>query len=332
MNSTPKILIIAPAWVGDMVLTHSLVRVLKHKHPQAQIDIAAPAWTLPLASRMPEVNASIELPFSHGKLALSARYQLAKQLRRVGYDQALVLPNSWKSALVPWLAHIPLRTGYSGELRLGLLNDRRTLNKNTSRTVDRFVSLGLAPQESLPNIPLPQLVVDTTVAKRLQQQLGLRVGKVLALCPGAEYGESKRWPIPYYAQVANVALNAGWQVWLLGSAKDSVITAQIKCLATDSIDLAGKTRLLEVVDLMSLANAVVSNDSGLMHIAAALGKYLVAIFGASTPQQTPPMSTQAIVEYLALSCSPCFARQCPLQHHACLTQIKPEQVLVHLNL
>lgn len=326
-----KVLIIGPSWVGDMVLAQSLFKTLKNKNPGVIIDVAAPAWTLPLLERMPEVHASIPLPFAHGKLDFRKRLQIGKTLKKHGYSQAILLTNSLKSAILPFAAGIPRRTGFLGEFRYGLLNDIRPLDKQKlPRTVDRFIALGLERNESLPTeVPTPQLNVSHDNAMQALVKLGLPVPatKILGLCPGAEYGPAKRWPAEYFAEVANQALQQGWEVWLFGSAKDIPVTAEINTLTGNRcLDIGGKTSLGEAIDLMSLTSAVVSNDSGLMHVAAALDKNLAAIYGSSNPSHTPPMSELAKIFYLGLECSPCFQRECPLGHLNCLKEIKPGSV------
>jgi len=332
-----KILIIGPSWVGDMVLAHSLFQSLKAQNPDTIIDVAAPAWTLPLLERMPEVNRAIALPFKHGQLALLERIRFGRSLKASGYTQAILLVNSLKSAILPLAAGIPQRTGFLGEFRHGLLNDIRPLDKaQLPRTVDRFVALGMDKQDqTLPQIRNPKLIADQDNALRVLEKNGMNkpAQKVLGLCPGAEYGEAKRWPAEYYAEVANKALNKGWQVWLFGSGKDIPVTATINDLVRGRCqDWGGKTNLGEAIDLMSLCDTVISNDSGLMHVAAALDKKLIAIYGSSDPHHTPPMHPDAVVEYLALDCSPCFKRECPLGHLNCLKQISPLKVSSHLNI
>lgn len=331
-----RILILGPAWVGDMVLAHSLFKTLKINQPNCIIDVAAPAWTLPLLARMPEVNEAIALPFKHGELAFWQRIQFGKNLKNKGYTQSITLTNSFKSALLPWAAGIKKRTGYLGEMRYGLLNDIRPLDKTKlKKTVERFVTLGLEEGQNLPeNIPNPQLNSNAEAAWILASRLGVNASKnkILGLCPGAEYGVAKRWPAEYYAEVAIAVLQKGWQVWLFGSDKDVPVTAQINQLTQHKcVDLAGKTKLDEAIDLMSICDTVISNDSGLMHIAAALDKKLIAIYGSSDPQHTPPMSAKAVIEYLALECSPCFKRECPLTHLNCLKNITPASIIHRLN-
>jgi heptosyltransferase-2 len=330
-----RILILGPSWVGDMVLAHSLFQSLKTRHHDAYLAVAAPAWTLPLLSRMPEVDEAIALPFQHGEIALGARVRFGLGLRDQHFTQAILLVNSFKSAILPVAAGIPRRTGFLGEFRYGLLNDIRPLDKAAlPRTVDRFSVLGLERGEVLPALlPQPRLRADLANAHVTLQRLGITwpAAPVLALCPGAEYGSAKRWPEAYYAEVANRMLARGWQVWLFGSEKDRPVTATINRLTQGCCqDLSGSTRLGEAIDLMALASAVVSNDSGLMHVAAAVQRPLVAIYGSSDPSHTPPMSDQAKILSLGLSCSPCFKRECPLGHLRCLRDIAPERVIENL--
>lgn len=331
-----KILIIGPSWVGDMVLAHSLFQALKAQNPNVIIDVAAPAWTLPLLARMPEVHEAIALPFKHGQLALFERIRFGRSLKHKGYAQAILLVNSFKSAILPLAAGIPQRTGFLGEFRHGLLNDIRPLDKiKLPRTVDRFVALGLDKNQSLDvsKIANPRLIADQSNALRVLQKNGMDkpTQKILGLCPGAEYGPAKRWPAEYYAEVANKALNQGWQVWLFGSDKDIPVTSTINDLVRGRCqDWGGKTNLGEAIDMMSLCNAVISNDSGLMHVAAALDKKLIAIYGSSDPHHTPPMQPDAVIEYLGLDCSPCFKRECPLGHLNCLKSITPNMILKKL--
>lgn len=332
-----KILVMGPSWVGDMVMAQSLFKQLKIDQPDCQIDVAAPAWTLPLLERMPEISEKIALPFKHGDLAIGERYRFGKQLANKGYTQAILLTNSLKSAILPWAASIPVRTGFKGEMRYGLVNDMRPLDKSIlKKTVERFVALGRAKHEDLPTqLPLPALNANhENIAELLQAQgIAPSGNPVLGLCPGAEYGEAKRWPVEYYAEVANHALDKGWQVWLFGSDKDKPVTALIQQHTQQRCtDLAGKTKLGEAIDLMSACHTIISNDSGLMHVAAALDKQLIAIYGSSDPEHTPPMHPQAVIEYLGLSCSPCFERVCPLGHLNCLREIRPVMVIPKLQL
>ena len=331
MKKSSKILVVGPSWVGDMVMAQSLFITLKNTHPDCSIDVLAPAWSLSLLERMPEVAKAIAMPLTHGQFGLMARYNLGKRLRSVGYDQSIVLPNSWKSALIPFFADIPVRTGYLGEARWGLLNDARKLDKQTlTMTVQRFVALGLPHLTPLPlEYPVPSLVINPDQQNAVIEKFNLTSSeKILALCPGAEYGAAKRWPASYYAEVARYKISQGWQVWLFGSDKDKEVAEHINSGASGfCTDFTGRTSLAEAVDLMSLVNTVVTNDSGLMHVAAALDKKIIALYGSSDPKFTPPLNAKATVICLNLDCAPCFKRDCPLGHTKCLVDIKPDQII-----
>lgn len=334
-----RILIVGPSWVGDMVMAQTLFIALKSRHPEAIIDVLAPQWSRPILERMPEVNSALDMPVGHGSLQLAMRRKLGRQLAREGYDQAIVLPNSLKSALVPFFAAIPKRTGWRGEMRYGLLNDIRLLNKaRYPLMIERFIALAGKASAALPApLPRPNLVVNAANVKTSLEKYNLDLTQpVLALCPGAEFGESKRWPANHYATVAQRKINEGWQVWLFGSEKDHGVAEQIKVQITEKarqscVNLAGKTSLADAVDLMSVADAVVSNDSGLMHIAAALGRPLVVLYGSSSPDFTPPLNDQVKVLRTGIECSPCFKRECPLGHHKCLKDLQAESVLAAMD-
>lgn len=325
-----RILVVGPAWVGDMVMAQSLFMTLQQRQPVVIIDVLAPAWSLPLLSRMPQVNNAIALPVGHGQLALAARFRLGRQLRHKGYTRAIVIPRSFKAALVPFFAGIPLRTGYRGEMRYGVINDMRVLNKEVlTQTVQRQVALGLPKTAELPPaIPYPQLDIDGDNQRHLLKKLGLHPDKpVIGLMPGAEYGPAKQWPIAYYQELAGKLIVAGYQVWVFGSDKERAFGEQVALAGKNVINLCGKTRLEDVVDLIALCDSVVSNDSGLMHVACATGRRVIAIYGSSSPSYTPPLSKNAEVIYRYLECSPCFKRVCPLGHTNCLTGIDSDILL-----
>jgi len=327
------VLVVGPSWIGDAVLSHALLVRLRARDPSATIDVLAPPWALPVYRRMPEVAATLALPFGHGELALGARRRFAKTLPR--YDRAVVLPNTFKSALVPWHAGIALRTGYRGEMRYGLLNDLRRLDeKELPLIAERYAALAQPAGEALERpIPQPRLAVDEAQRRATLARYGLDLAKpVAAFAPGAEYGPAKRWPARHFAALAATLIGRGEQVWLVGSANDAAVTAEIQALTGGRcVDLAGRTSLDEAIDLLSFATHVVSNDSGLMHIAAALDRPLAAIFGSSSPEFTPPLSPHARVITLRLSCSPCFQRTCPLGHTNCLVTLEPARVLEALR-
>ncbi len=326
-----KLLVIGPAWVGDMVMSQVLFALLAEQQPERQIDVLAPAWSQPLLERMPQVTKGLVLPFAHGELNMAGRYQLGRSLKNEGYTQAIVLPNSYKSAFIPVFAGIPVRTGWVGECRYGWLNDIRTLDKTKlPLMIERFAALAFPKDAKLPQqLPAPHLQVsEVTVQEALVKHQLNTAQKILALCPGAEFGSSKRWPSEHYAKVAQAKIDEGFQVWIFGSKNDAIVAEEIISQVKGNChNLAGKTSLAEAVDLLSLANLVVSNDSGLMHIAAALNRPLIAIYGSSSPEFTPPLNPEAHIVRSTLSCSPCFQRECPLQHHRCMKELLPEQVL-----
>jgi heptosyltransferase-2 len=339
MTASPRILIVGPAWVGDMVMAQSLFMRLREEHPQARIEVLAPSWTGPLLARMPQVDASIALPLGHGELGLMRRLRLGWSLRARHYDWAIVLPRAWKAALVPWLAQARRRTGYLGEMRYGLLNDLRKLDETRlTQTVQRFVALaGPAEATTAPLIPPPQLRIDPQQQRAALSRLGLTedlARPIIGLAPGAEYGPAKQWPAEYFHALAGALAAQGNAVWIFGSAKESMLgeyIAQHVGVGLPIRNLCGRTQLTEVIDLMALCRQVVSNDSGLMHVAAAVGAPLVALYGSSSPYFTPPLSSQAQIIWLQLACSPCFARRCPLGHTHCLYQIQPDEVLARLS-
>ncbi|MEW6612915.1 MAG: lipopolysaccharide heptosyltransferase II [Pseudomonadota bacterium] len=325
-----QVLIVAPAWVGDMVMAHVLIQVLRRRYPRLAIDLVAPPWTAALGQRMAEVRQSFSLEMAHGRLDLHLRRAFAREIKPIGHDWAIVLPSSWKSALVPYWAEIPHRTGFRGEWRFGLLNDRRQLDKRRlPRTVDRFVALGLTPAAPLPHqLPAPRLQVDAEARQATLQRLGLGVPSrpLLALAPGAEYGPAKRWPVSHYIELARRQIAAGWAVWVFGSPKDAEITQAIAAAVPEAVDLGGQTSLLEAVDLLALAQVTVSNDSGLMHVAGAVGSRVIGLFGSSSPVMTPPLGRHAKILSKGLKCSPCGKRECPLKHHRCLEDLYPDEV------
>ncbi len=333
---TPRKLIIGPAWVGDMVMAQSLFKLLKAQQPQCEIDVLAPQWTRALLNRMPQVSHAIAMPLNHGELGLRTRYQLAQTLRDRDYAQAIVLPNSFKSALMPWFAAIPQRTGWRGEWRYGLLNDIRHLDKQRyPLMIEQMMALGLCADMPLPTpYPYPELFVCAESQARTRQQLQLEEEQrpILALGVGAAYGSSKRWPASAYAIVAQAKLAEGWAVWLFGSKDDRPIAAEVMRLTQSRcVDVAGLTDLSGTIDLLACAAGVITNDSGLMHIACALKKPVIAIYGSTSPQFTPPLSQAATILKLDLPCQPCFKRECPLTHHACMRDLSPAHVLAAMT-
>lgn len=330
-NSKRNYLIVGPSWIGDMVMAQSLFITLKRQYPDCEIDVLAPQWSLPILKRMPEVNEGISADVSHGEFSFFKRRKLGLSLKHKQYTHAIIIPRSWKSALIPYFAGVPVRTGYKGEMRYGLLNDIRMLNKKIlKQTVQRYVAHAYQNNPQLaPAIPFPGLRVSQKNQAQIIDSLGLNLEKpVVCMMPGAEYGPAKQWPIDYYAELARALVDKGYQVWILGSDKDKAIGDKITDSNAVIFNLCGKTQLVDVVDLLSCAKSVVSNDSGLMHVAAAVGVELNVIYGSSTPEYTPPLIDQKKknIFYLGLVCSPCFKRECPLGHLNCLNGISANKV------
>jgi heptosyltransferase-2 len=330
-----KILIVAPNWIGDALLAQPLFARLHDRHPAVALDALAPPWTAPVLRRMPEIREVIVAPFGHGELRLGERLRLGRSLRGRGYDEAIVLPNSFKSALVPVFARIPLRTGFIGEFRYGLLNRLHRLDaKQLPLMAERYAQLagepGAAPARPLARV---RLRVDAENLSSVLGRLGLsRERCIAAFCPGAEYGPSKRWPARHFAALAKQLGGQGFSVWLLGSTKDAEIGDEIARLADGAAsNLCGRTDLASAIDLLSLAEFVVCNDSGLMHVAAGVGRPVVALYGSSSPGHTPPLAQNARVLRTGIECSPCFARECPLEHFKCMNELAPEFVLAEIR-
>ncbi len=326
------ILIVAPSWVGDAILSEPLIARLATTGEQHRaIDVLAPAWCAPVYARMRGIRRIFDSMLRHGELGWSRRRELGRTLSGEGYAQAIILPNSWKSALAPWLAGIPLRTGYTGEARFGILNDRRQLDPDAvPRLVDRYAALAM-PSARAPAAGAPVLIPDSANRDAAVGSLGLSVERNIAiLCPGAEFGPAKRWPAEHYAALARRFLTDGLDVWMLGSPNDKSAAAAVLAAAGDSKDsirdLSGRTDLGTAIDLLSLATVVVSNDSGLMHAAAAVRAPLVALFGSSSPSYTPPISDRASIARIDIACSPCFKRECPLGHFRCMRELSPDSV------
>ncbi len=335
-----RILIIAPSWIGDTVAAQPLFMRLAQRYPTARIDVLAPPWVAATLRAMPEINGEIlDNPFGHGALRLRERWALARQLKARGYAAAYVLPNSLKSALIPFFAGIPRRVGFTGESRYGLINVRHSLDKAAlPLQVERYAILAEAPGQALPRpLPQPRLSVRATDIAATLQALGLSASPApVVFCPGAEYGPAKRWPEQHFAALARQLSAQGTPVWLLGSKKDAAVGAEIVRLAGGqnagaARNLCGVTGLDQALHLIASARHVVTNDSGLMHVAAALDVPLTALFGSSSPGYTPPLSAKAKIISLKLECSPCFKRECPLGHLKCLQDISPEQVLDSLQ-
>jgi len=314
-------------------MAQALFMRLRQYTPALQLDALAPPWVAPVLQRMPEIGQIIDNPFAHGELSLKARYRLARQLAQNGYQCAYILPNSLKSCLIPFLAGIPQRVGFTGEARYGLINCRHTLNETAlPQMAERFAQLAEAPGSPLPRpLPVPRLTSGNAQQSATLAALGIeRPDKVAVFCPGAEYGPAKRWPARHFASLADELTRRGYVIWLLGSPKDRTAGDDIVRLsssATAPLNLCGSTTLTQAIDLIAASSFVVCNDSGLMHVAAALDRPLIAVYGSSSPGFTPPLSERARIISLELDCSPCFRRECPLGHLDCLNKLEPQRVL-----
>ncbi|GJM11706.1 MAG: lipopolysaccharide heptosyltransferase II [Pseudohongiella sp.] len=338
-ESINKFLVVGPAWVGDMVMAQSLFMCLKEQYPDCKISVLAPDWTRPLLERMPEVERGISIEMDHGDLKLSRRRAFGKSLRAEGFTTAIVLPNSFKSALIPYHAAIPNRIAWKGEWRNMLLSDCRRLDKAAfPLMVQRFAALAFPASAQPPSqIPDPRLKSDQQNVDQALGDFGLSLGsKVLAICPGAEFGEAKQWPAEHFAACCSAKIDEGWQVWIFGSKKDMQVADEVLQLLSveqrhSCVSLAGRTSLAQAIDLLSVASAVISNDSGLMHIAAALDKPVVALYGSTSPDFTPPLSEKSRLLFTDIECRPCFKRKCPLGHKKCLTELEPSRAVAAIE-
>ncbi|WP_417361863.1 lipopolysaccharide heptosyltransferase II [Gallaecimonas pentaromativorans] len=332
-----KLLVVGPSWVGDMVMAQALFIDIQKRHPDAVIDVLAPGWSLPIIARMPQVRRGIAAPWGHGKLNFKGQWQLARTLKQEGYDKALVLPRSFKSALIPFMAGIPERVGFSGEGRSFMLSDARKRrptrsgNVVTDKTVWRYMAMGVSKadyQRYQFEVPSPALTINKDNLKAVMAKLALPLDKpAIALCPGAEYGPSKQWPLESHRALAARLVAKGYQVWVMGGPKDMDAGQVISDGQAFVFNLCGKTRLEDTVDLFAHCQQVVSHDSGLMHVAAAAGAPVVAIYGSTSPDFTPPLTGKATIVRHPIECSPCFERTCRFGHYRCLTEIGVEQVL-----
>ncbi len=338
-----KILVISPASIGDAMMLEPLLRRLREQHPDAAIDVLASVAIVPLLWRMAEIGRAIPTPLIDGRFSLKACWRLARHLKREGYVRAIVLPGAFTAALIPFLARIPWRTGFSGAMRSLLLNDVRSQDKK-ALTAERFVSLaGRRHIDAHRPLDPPRLRTEMSHVRATLAKLILApTSPVVALCVGAEGGPARRWPAHHFAELAWNLAGAGYEIWLLGADEEVKIGAEIERLfmvarvKTSIRDGHGKTRkfhnlcgkadLAETIDLFAVARAAVVNDSGLMHVAAALGKPLFALYGSTSPGVSPPLSNQVRVISLKLPCSPCLQRECPLGHFNCMKEIHPQRV------
>lgn len=332
-----KILIVGPSWVGDAVMAQTLFKLIKEKNNNTVIDVLAPSWALSVFKRMKEINQIIEMPFGHGEIRLKERRSFALGLKVNKYDQAIVLPNSLKSALIPFFADIPLRTGWRGEFRYFFLNDIRNLDKKDyPRMVDRFCVLGIKQGEKLPEIKSPSLITDgSNISKLIDLYSIHKEKKILTICPGAEFGPAKRWPSNYFAEVVTYYLNKDWIVTAIGSKKDQTVVHEIESFLNENhpnfINTVGNTNLEDAIDLLSISSLVLTNDSGLMHIASALDIPLLALFGPTSPEFTPPLGEKSEIIRKVKGYMKLRKGDLPGGYHSSLFSIKPQETIDKLE-
>jgi heptosyltransferase-2 len=333
MNNNKKILVVGPSWLGDLVMAQTTLKILK-TNGASQIDLLAPKWCLDVARCMPEIDNLIESNLEHGELGIAKRYKLGKKLQKSNYDQAIVLPNSFKSALVPFFAKIPMRTGYIGEMRYGLLNDYRKLDKtNQPLMLQRYAQLALSKNTSFVQAP-PKPLLKPISAEDTINKFSLDTREPFIICPGAAGGPAKRWPEEKYKSLATDLIKKGKNIWIMGSIKDKDIADKISnSLPNGSFaNLAGKLNLVETVNVISKAKSLITNDSGLMHVASALGVPVIAIYGPTSPSHTPPLGDKSFTVHSNIPCQPCFKKECPLKHHNCMKNIQPQEILDKLEI
>lgn len=334
MDKMPaRILIISPNWIGDAIMAQPLLQLLKQRDPSALVDVLAPIWVAPVWEAMTEVGNVYATPFKHGKLQLRERWSLARTLRKFAYDQAYVLPNTLKFALIPWMARIPERIGYLGEKRYGLLNVIHRDNKLSPRPMIPFyAALADPPAEKAgkrEDYPKPSLFVAKKEADATLEKWKVDTARpIVAFAPGAEFGPAKRWPVHGFIDLAQRILSEfpNAQILLLGSPNDRAVCEEIASDVPAVKNLAGKTTLKEAISLISRINALVTNDSGLMHVASAFEKPVIALYGSTDYRHTPPFSRYSEILSLDLECAPCQKRECPLGHHRCMELLRSETV------
>ena len=334
MDKKPeRILIISPNWIGDAIMAQPLLQLLKQREPATVIDILAPAWVAPVWEAVPEVSRVYATSFRHGKLQLKERWRMARVLKASSYDRAYVLPNTLKFALIPWMAKIPERIGYLGEKRYGLLNVIHRDDKHSPRPMIPFyAALANPPAKDAPgreDCPTPHMSVAREEAVGILEKLDIdATRRIVAFAPGAEFGPAKRWPVHSFIALAEriLAEFGHIQILLLVSPNDRFVCDPIASAVPAVVNLAGKTTLKEAIALISQIDALVTNDSGLMHVASAFGRPVIAMYGSTDYHHTPPFSKYSEIVSLDLECAPCQKRECPLGHHHCMELLKPETV------
>ena len=323
--SKKKLLIIPQNWLGDIVMSQTLLKRVKSENPNTTIDVLVNSQFKSLVERMPETNKAIILNCAHKELGFFKRLSLAKKIKG-NYDQSIVLSRSIKSALIPYLAKIPIRTGELGESRYLLINDLRKFNREDRRkTAFRYVSMFSNKEEALNEKYYPSLQSDSKNIKKLfdKYQLDLEK-KIIIFAPGAAFGPSKMWPMEKFKELGE-KLNKEFFILILGSNNEKIIGDKI-ITNKNMLNLCGKTSITDATDLMHVSEFCVSNDSGLMHLASATNTKSISIYGATSPQLTPPLTKNKKIHYKGLPCSPCFEKICKYGHYNCLVEIQADDV------
>jgi heptosyltransferase-2 len=318
-------------WIGDFVRCHTVVQLLNRRFPGRPLDVLSTAMVAPLADYMPGVRTAIVGDLPRKRLALAEHWSLAQRLKAEGYGQVLIMPRTWKSALAPYLAGIERRTGFAGEARIGLLNDLRWGERALPRMIDRCVALAMPKDEPAPaELPHPQLEVPTNEVATWRQRNGIADDRrpAVALAPGA-VGPSKRWTTDGFAELARRLTAEGAQVWILGGPGEKDLAAAIAGASqANARDMTGPD-LRNAILALAAADVAVSNDSGLLHVAAAIGTPSIGIFGPTSPWHWAPLNPlAAVVETTAeLSCRPCHKPTCRMGHHQCMRDIAADRVV-----
>ncbi|MBC7455577.1 MAG: lipopolysaccharide heptosyltransferase II [Massilia sp.] len=334
---TGRILVISPNWIGDAVMAQPLLQLLRLQHPARAIDVLAPPSVAPVWRAMIEVDTVLETPFRHGALQLKERWKYGRVLRQRGYSEAYVLPNTLKYALIPLFAGIQKRVGYKGEMRHGLINVMHHDDAPARPMVPFYAALAQDPRLPLPaHVLKPSMRVGAETIAAACARHGIDIARpVIVFAPGAEFGAAKRWPARHFAALASQirARDPAAQVVLLGSPKDKAACDEIVAITGQGgmHVLAGVTKLDEAIALIAQASAVVANDSGLLHIASALNRPVIGLYGPTDPDHAPPFSDMAKSLSLRLSCAPCRQRECPLGHHDCMEKMGAELVWQELK-
>jgi len=320
-----KLLIIPQNWLGDIVMSQTLLKRVKSENPNTEIDILVNSTFKSLVERMPEINKAVILDSGHKELGLLKRLNLARRIKG-NYDQSIVLSRSIKSALIPFFAKIPIRTGELGESRYILINDLKKFTKEDRRkTAFRYVSMFSKKEEVLDEKYYPSLQSDPENIEILSDKYKLNLDKkIIIFAPGAAFGPSKMWPVEKFKELGE-KLNKDFFILILGSNNEKNIGDKI-VTNKNMINLCGETSITDAVDLMHISEFCVSNDSGLMHLASATNTKSISIYGATSPELTPPLTSNKEIHYRGISCSPCFEKKCKYGHYNCLVEIQADDV------